>query len=223
MTRRAYASVLLVVLGACDRRATPAAPQPPSARPAAQAEPVAASERTPDSAPTTGQPAEPSADASPPAEPDAAAPTAEPEPPTAVPATSRWVVDEGDWTPHGFVCVHFAGGSPRCPERRLTTVAAWKLGRSGHAEADRTRDRIVLHRRPSHAGPRVRPRGAPNPARERIEGTDLYKLDFVSDGLHFVFIELDGWLLEATSCSHHAKRVREDLFEWAVRVASDLE
>ena len=163
-------------------------------------------------APASPEPAEPPASASagtepvppPSKEPETTQPV-EPEPPDAAPIASRWSTDESGRESFGYVCVWYGGGKPRCNPSRLETIAAWILTTSGHRDARKT-DRIVLHRR---RGPVVPVRGAPPlPPAEPIRSSDLTIRELVSDGVHFWFIELDGWLLEATSCDRHAERVR---------------
>lgn len=176
----------------------------------------------PTEVPVEAEPAIESAPPEPPTEPapppPADPPATEPDPLDAAPIASRWSIDEDDRESFGYVCVWYGGGKPRCIPSRLETVAAWTLKTARHRDA-RNPNRIILHRR---RGPVVPVRGAPLPAAEPIPSSDLTIRELVSDGVHFWFIELDGWLLEATSCGRHADRVRADMIEWAKRASAEI-
>jgi hypothetical protein len=209
----AFASAL-----GCSSRAAPEVATPDETQAPVKCDPSlerCASDRVepePAPAPVAVEPIAPAPDPPPP-------PTPEPDPPTAEPSAERWVLAvDDDLEPFGFTCVFYGGGRPRCDHATLEPLAAWNSRSGAHRRGARTHDRIALHRRRIPREPRPELRAPP---REPIEGTDLTIREQVSDGVHFSFVEVDGWLLEAESCSRHAARVRSDLIEWAKRVAAE--
>jgi hypothetical protein len=217
------APVLAIMLLACgSATVVSTSTQTPSREPTASGRPEAPVEAEPVGAEPVYAAPEREAPSDPAPQPPADAPTAEPtnpDPPAAAPNAKRWSADEGEWEPFGYVCGFYGGGKPRCAPSRLAKVAAWTLKTTGHRDANKA-DRLVLYRR---RGPVVPVRGAPLPPARPIASSGLLIRELVSDGTYWYFIELDGWLLEATSCSRHADRARADLIEWATRVATTTE